>query len=108
LQRAAPTGVAAYAINGSTLHSLLQLPVKTAFKELPPTSLTAFQRLFRDTRFPLLIPRLKLLPVVFCTINSIAPSATRDTLTSRVANELSPEEVATLDTAIRIYVPGRS
>jgi hypothetical protein len=27
LQRAAPTGVAAYAINGSTLHSLLQLPV---------------------------------------------------------------------------------
>ncbi|KAN0067963.1 hypothetical protein V8E54_013891 [Elaphomyces granulatus] len=92
LQQAAPTG----------------LPVKTAFKELPPTSLTAFQRLFRDTRFPLLIPRLKLLPVVFCTINSIAPSATRDTLTSRVANELSPEEVATLDTAIRIYVPGRS
>jgi hypothetical protein len=29
---------AAYAINGSTLHSLLQLPVKIAFRELPPAS----------------------------------------------------------------------
>ena len=42
---------AAYAINGSTLHSLLQLPVKIAFRELPPASLTVFQRLCRATRY---------------------------------------------------------
>jgi ATP-dependent DNA helicase PIF1 len=51
LQRAAPTGVAAFAINGSTLHSLLHLPVKTTFKELPLASLIALQRMFRDIRY---------------------------------------------------------
>jgi hypothetical protein len=194
LQRAAPTGVAAYAINGSTLHSLLQLPVKTTFKELSPASLIAFQRLFRDTRYLIIDEKsmvdlatlhwidlrfrqifpgidrpfgglnclicgdfFQLPPVgseaLYRKVPSTHPkveavagrilydqfnrtvrltqqmrqlgedasatafraaladlreggvisSGTWNTLSSRVANELSPEEIATFDTAIRIY-----
>jgi hypothetical protein len=194
LQRAAPTGVAAYAINGSTLHSLLHLPVKTAFKELPSASLMALQRLFRDTRYLIIDEKsmvdlatlhwidlrfrqifpgidrpfgglnclicgdfFQLPPVgseaLYRKVPSTHPkveavagrilydqfdrtirltqqmrqlgedasatafraaladlreggaisSETWNTLSSRVANELSPEEVATFDTAIRIY-----
>jgi len=49
--RAAPTGVAAFNIQGRTLHSLLHLPVKKAFMPLPPTSLTDIQADFRDCHF---------------------------------------------------------
>lgn len=38
IARAAPTGVAASAINGHTLHSLLQLPISKTLTELPKLS----------------------------------------------------------------------
>jgi ATP-dependent DNA helicase PIF1 len=194
LQRAAPTGVAAYAINGSTLHSLLHLPVKTAFKELPSASLIAFQRLFKDTRYLIIdeksmvdlatlhwidlrfrqifpgtdrpfgglnilicgdffqLPPVgsealyRKVPSTYSKIEAVAgrilydqfgftirlqqqmrqlgedasamafrvalaelreggaiSTESWDTLSSRVANELSPEEIATFDTAMHIY-----
>ena len=40
LVRAAPTGVAAFNINGRTIYELLRLLVNRPFKELPTTSLT--------------------------------------------------------------------
>jgi len=40
LARAAPTGVAAFNINGRTIYDLLRLPVNRPFKDLPTTSLT--------------------------------------------------------------------
>jgi len=40
LARAAPTGVAAFNINGRTIYDLLRLPVNRPFKELPAASLT--------------------------------------------------------------------
>jgi hypothetical protein len=40
LARAAPTGVAAFNINGRTTYDLLRLPVNRPFKELPAASLT--------------------------------------------------------------------
>jgi len=39
LARAAPTGVAAFNINGRTIYDLLKLPVNRPFKELPAASL---------------------------------------------------------------------
>jgi len=40
LARAAPTGVAAFNINGRTIYDLLRLLVNCPFKELPAASLT--------------------------------------------------------------------
>lgn len=48
--RAAPTGVAAYNIAGSTLHSLLRLPVNQPFVNLNQDSLGKLQRDFRHVK----------------------------------------------------------
>ena len=44
LQVAAPTGVAAFNVDGGTLHSLLNLPTKGEFKELEGERLHKFQQ----------------------------------------------------------------
>jgi len=49
--RAAPTGVAAFNIQGRTLHGLLHLPVKRAFVPLSSTSLFDVQADFKDCQF---------------------------------------------------------
>ncbi|KAM4061719.1 PIF1-like helicase [Hirsutella rhossiliensis] len=46
--RAAPTGVARNQIMGTTLHSLLRLPVDRAFTELSPADANALQKKLRD------------------------------------------------------------
>ena len=43
LIRAAPTGVAAFGINGQTIYNLLKLPMQYLFKDLLPVSLTPLQ-----------------------------------------------------------------
>ena len=53
LKLAAPTGAAAFLIKGSTLHSLLDLPIKIPFDKvlqpLPETKLMRLQEVFRNT-----------------------------------------------------------
>ncbi|KAK7592094.1 hypothetical protein V3481_006721 [Fusarium oxysporum f. sp. vasinfectum] len=49
--RAAPTGVASHQIMGTTLHSLLRLPVDRAFTELSPADANAIQKKLRDVRY---------------------------------------------------------
>ncbi|KJZ68848.1 hypothetical protein HIM_11766 [Hirsutella minnesotensis 3608] len=49
--RAAPTGVASNQIMGTTLHSLLRLPVDRAFTELSPADANALQNKLRDVRY---------------------------------------------------------
>ena len=49
--RSAPTGIAAYAITGKTLHSLLRLPVRGKMSDLSTSTLQSLQALFRDCRF---------------------------------------------------------
>ncbi|KAJ3505418.1 hypothetical protein NM208_g16195 [Fusarium decemcellulare] len=49
--RAAPTGVASNQIMGTTLHSLLRLPVDRAFAELSPAGANAIQKKLRDVRY---------------------------------------------------------
>ncbi|KAG7410080.1 ATP-dependent DNA helicase PIF1 [Fusarium oxysporum f. sp. raphani] len=49
--RAAPTGVASNQIMGTTLHSLLRLPVDRAFTELSPADANAIQKKLRDVRY---------------------------------------------------------
>ena len=49
--RSAPTGIAAYAITGKTLHSLLRLPVRGKMSDLSTATLQSLQALFRDCRF---------------------------------------------------------
>ncbi|KAH7465030.1 hypothetical protein FOMA001_g17026 [Fusarium oxysporum f. sp. matthiolae] len=49
--RAAPTGVASNQIMGTTLHSLLRLPVDRAFTELSPADANAVQNKLRDVRY---------------------------------------------------------
>ncbi|KJZ74108.1 hypothetical protein HIM_06354 [Hirsutella minnesotensis 3608] len=49
--RAAPTGVASNQIMGTTLHSLLRLPVDRAFTELSPADVNALQKKLRDVRY---------------------------------------------------------
>jgi len=52
VRRAAPTGVAAFNINGQTLHGMLRLPVRTAFSEdLPNSVLIHLQTIFRGCSF---------------------------------------------------------
>ena len=49
--RAAPTGIAAYAIMGKTLHSLLCLLVKGKMSDLSTATLQSLQALFQDVCF---------------------------------------------------------
>ena len=49
--RGAPTGVAAFNIQGRTLHSLLYLPVRKGYSPLGSSSLLALQTVWRDCRF---------------------------------------------------------
>ena len=49
--RTAPTGVAAFNINGSTLHSLLKLPVKGKLNPLKDNNLLSLQLKFKNNHF---------------------------------------------------------
>ena len=51
VSRAAPTGIAAFNIQGRTLHSLLRLPVKKKFVPLSSTTLIALQEVFKSCKF---------------------------------------------------------
>jgi len=42
--RLTPTGIAAFGINGMTVHSALSLPVKSSFNPLIPSTLAKFQQ----------------------------------------------------------------
>ena len=48
---AAPTGVAAFNIEGQTLHSLLSLPVKSDFKQLQGERLNEMQQTLADMEY---------------------------------------------------------
>ena len=48
---AAPTGVAAFNIDGHTLHSLLSLPTRREFKDLEGERLTELQQSFSEVRY---------------------------------------------------------
>ena len=48
---AAPTGVAAFNIDGHTLHSLLSLPVRGEFKDLEGERLTKLQHAFSEVKY---------------------------------------------------------
>ena len=49
--RAAPTGVASNQISGTTLHSLLHLPVDTQFSPLSPTNIGGLQRKLQGVQY---------------------------------------------------------
>ena len=49
--RAAPTGVASNQISGTTLHSLLRLPIDTAWADLSPTHLGNIQKTLRGVQY---------------------------------------------------------
>ena len=48
---AAPTGVAAFNIDGHTLHSLLSLPTKGEFKDVEGERLTKLQQSFAQVKY---------------------------------------------------------
>ena len=48
---AAPTGVAAFNIDGQTLHSLLSLPTRAEFKDLEGERLTKLQQAFSEVKY---------------------------------------------------------
>ena len=48
---AAPTGVAAFNIDGCTLHSLLRLPTRGEFKDLEGERLTKLQQAFSQVKY---------------------------------------------------------
>ena len=48
---AAPTGVAAFNIDGHTLHSLLALPIRGEFKDLEGERLTKLQQAFSEVKY---------------------------------------------------------
>ena len=50
VMRLAPTGVAAFGINGMTIHSALSLPVKPQFDVLPPSTLLRLQHQWKDIK----------------------------------------------------------
>lgn len=50
VMRIAPTGIAAFGINGMTAHSALSLPVKGSFNPLIPSTLTRFQQQWRHIK----------------------------------------------------------
>ncbi|RKK07525.1 hypothetical protein BFJ65_g17730 [Fusarium oxysporum f. sp. cepae] len=49
--RAAPTGVAGNQISGTTLHSLLHLPINKDFKPLSPVDKTQLQKKLKDIKY---------------------------------------------------------
>ncbi|EFY90645.1 ATP-dependent DNA helicase PIF1 [Metarhizium acridum CQMa 102] len=49
--RAAPTGVAGNQISGTTLHSLLHLPINKDFKPLSPTDMAHLQKKLKDINY---------------------------------------------------------
>ncbi|KID82373.1 ATP-dependent DNA helicase PIF1 [Metarhizium guizhouense ARSEF 977] len=49
--RAAPTGVAGNQISGTTLHSLLHLPINKDFKPLSPTDMAQLQKKLKDINY---------------------------------------------------------
>ena len=51
LMVAAPTGVAAFNIDGHTLHSLLSLPIRGEFKDLEGERLTKLQQSFSEIKY---------------------------------------------------------
>ena len=51
LSKSAPTGVASFIIEGSTLHSLLHLPTRGEFKELEGARLQQLQQAFCTTKY---------------------------------------------------------
>ena len=51
---AAPTGVAAFNIDGHTLHSLRSLPTRGEFKDLEGERLTKLQQSFSEVRYPII------------------------------------------------------
>ena len=51
LRVAAPTGVAAFNVDGHTLHSLLSLPTRGDFKDLEGERLTKLQQSFSDIKY---------------------------------------------------------
>ena len=48
--RLAPTGIAAFGINGMTAHSALSLPVKSSFSPLTSSTLSRFQHQWKDIK----------------------------------------------------------
>ena len=48
--RLAPTGIAAFGINGMTVHSALSLPVKPPFNPLAPSTLSKLQHQWKDIK----------------------------------------------------------
>jgi ATP-dependent DNA helicase PIF1 len=59
--RAAPTGVAACNFSGSTLHSLLRLPVKDkTYQPLSPSNLRVLQKKFKSIRYLIIVSIRKL------------------------------------------------
>jgi ATP-dependent DNA helicase PIF1 len=48
--RIAPTGIAAFGINGMTAHSALSLPVKSSFNPLIPSALAKFQQQWKEIK----------------------------------------------------------
>ena len=76
--RAAPTGIAAYAIMGKTLHSLLRLPVKGKMSDLSTATLQSLQALFRDIRFLMIDEKsmvdLKMLSLIDDCLRVIFPA----------------------------------
>ena len=51
VQVTAPTGVAAFNVQGCTLHSLLQLPTKGEFKDLEGESLHKIQQSLKEVQY---------------------------------------------------------
>lgn len=69
LARAAPTGVAAFNINGRTTYELLRLPVNRLFEELPPASLTPLQQTFKNIHYLILNEKSMIRQVHLAWIN---------------------------------------
>jgi ATP-dependent DNA helicase PIF1 len=75
--RAAPTRIAAFNINGKTLHSLLRLPIKNRQADLSPSTLQALQLHFRYRRFLIINEKsmidLKTLSLIDDCLRAILP-----------------------------------
>ena len=76
--RAAPTGIAAYAIMGRTLHSLLRLPVRGKMSDLSTATLQSLQAMFKDSRFLMIDEKsmmdLKMLSLIDNRLRVIIPA----------------------------------
>jgi ATP-dependent DNA helicase PIF1 len=83
LRRAAPTGVAAYNINGRTLHSLFRLPIKTKnYDALTPENLKYLQNNLHDIGYLIIDEKsmvgLRVLCFLNCRLREIFPARARD------------------------------